>query len=78
MLLGRCSIDHWLYGSVYVITLLQLVILRTLHSHVCFSIACIAIISFFFLMLQILDAFSSCYSSPNKNLQLSYATMILK
>ncbi|KAF9684329.1 hypothetical protein SADUNF_Sadunf04G0107000 [Salix dunnii] len=27
---------------------------------------------------EILDAFSSCYSSPNKNLQLSYATMILK
>ncbi|CAK7329744.1 unnamed protein product [Dovyalis caffra] len=26
---------------------------------------------------EILDAFSSCYSSPNKNLQLSYATMIL-
>jgi len=28
--------------------------------------------------MQILDVFSSCYSSPNKNLQLSYATMILK
>ncbi|KAI9215528.1 hypothetical protein POPTR_T125104v4 [Populus trichocarpa] len=26
---------------------------------------------------EILDVFSSCYSSPNKNLQLSYATMIL-
>ncbi|KAB5561296.1 hypothetical protein DKX38_006253 [Salix brachista] len=26
---------------------------------------------------EILDAFSSCYSSPNKNLQLSFATMIL-
>ena len=28
--------------------------------------------------MQILDAFSSCCSSSNKNLQLSYATMILK
>ncbi|KAB1207227.1 Phospholipase A-2-activating protein [Morella rubra] len=26
---------------------------------------------------EILDAFSSCYSSPNKNLQLSYSTLIL-
>ncbi|XP_057494690.1 uncharacterized protein LOC130779855 [Actinidia eriantha] len=26
---------------------------------------------------EILDAFSSCYSSPNKNVQLSYATLIL-
>ncbi|KAK2665260.1 hypothetical protein Ddye_003834 [Dipteronia dyeriana] len=26
---------------------------------------------------EILDAFSSCYSSPNKNLQLSYTTLIL-
>ncbi|KAJ8763340.1 hypothetical protein K2173_002223 [Erythroxylum novogranatense] len=26
---------------------------------------------------EILDAFSTCYASPNKNLQLSYSTMIL-
>ncbi|KAH9695972.1 phospholipase a2-activating protein [Citrus sinensis] len=26
---------------------------------------------------EILDAFSSCYSSPNKNVQLSYSTLIL-
>ncbi|WCJ33852.1 transducin family protein / WD-40 repeat family protein [Euphorbia peplus] len=26
---------------------------------------------------EIIDVFSSCYSSPNKNLQLSYSTMIL-
>ncbi|GLT55414.1 hypothetical protein SLA2020_285370 [Shorea laevis] len=29
------------------------------------------------LLQLILDAFSSCYSSPNKNLQLSYSTLIL-
>ncbi|KAF4348191.1 hypothetical protein G4B88_029686, partial [Cannabis sativa] len=27
--------------------------------------------------VEVLDAFSSCYSSPNKNLQLSYSTLIL-
>ncbi|XP_062092853.1 uncharacterized protein LOC133798532 [Humulus lupulus] len=27
--------------------------------------------------IEVLDAFSSCYSSPNKNLQLSYSTLIL-
>ncbi|KAJ7978396.1 Phospholipase A-2-activating protein [Quillaja saponaria] len=26
---------------------------------------------------EILDAFSSCYTSPNKNVQLSYSTLIL-
>jgi phospholipase A-2-activating protein len=26
---------------------------------------------------QILDAFSNCYSSPNKNLQLAYSTLLL-
>ncbi|EXB63614.1 hypothetical protein L484_026955 [Morus notabilis] len=27
--------------------------------------------------IEVLDAFSSCYSSPNKNFQLSYSTLIL-
>lgn len=30
------------------------------------------------LLMQILDAYSSCCSSSNKNIQLSYSTLILK
>ncbi|CAL9224413.1 unnamed protein product [Arabidopsis halleri] len=30
-----------------------------------------------FHLKSILDAFSNCYSSPNKNLQLAYSTLLL-
>ncbi|KAG5526582.1 hypothetical protein RHGRI_032755 [Rhododendron griersonianum] len=37
----------------------------------------ILFVSLLFMTIVILDAFSSCCSSPNKNVQMSYATLIL-
>ncbi|KAH8479636.1 hypothetical protein H0E87_031271, partial [Populus deltoides] len=46
------------------------------YKHICFCGLC-PNLTLIIGCMGILDVFSSCYSSPNKNLQLSYATMIL-